>query len=98
MENKTDFLEEDRIGEIMNDSRLLCQARQVALDQIVCALKSVILLQKMSDKLSAPNTGNIHIAKEDIMDAIVNLAIVRAAGNHQRTRKILADYGLEGLI
>ena len=98
MEKKTDFLKEGRIGNLQSNSLSLIQARHNALHQTATALEYVISLQQLSEELKTQNLGNIKDAKKSLVDSMVCLAIASADGSYKRTKKILAEYGLEDMI
>lgn len=98
MEKKTDFYNEDRIGDLKKDSLRLKKARKEALNQTAKALECVINLQKLSEEQDTPNIGNIVDTKKSLVDSMVNLAIVSSEGDYARTKKTLAEYGLEDTV
>ena len=85
-------------NDYMDASEQLKHFQKNSLDQTASALECIISQQKLSEQLKVPNIGNIVDAKKSIVDSMVNLAIVATDGDYDRTREVLAEYGIEDII
>ena len=98
MKQSKGFKSEDQKGNDTTQTTSLEQVQRRSLDTTAAALQSVIEQQKISEQNISPNGGNILIAKQDLVDAMVNLAIASSHGSYAKTRNILSEYGLEDMI
>ena len=98
MKQTKGFKSEDQKGNDTTPTTSLEQVQRRSLDTTAAALHSVIEQQKITEQNNAPNGGNILIAKQDLVDAMVNLAIASSHGSYTNTRNILSEYGLEDMI
>lgn len=98
MKEKTGILSEGSTSESGERSASLQLVRREALDNTAIALKSVIRQQQVTRSYGAQCEDNILIAKKDMVDAMVNLAIASSDGSHSRTKSILSEYGLEDMV
>ena len=85
-------------NDYMDASEQLKHFQKNSLSQTACALECIISQQRLSEQLEVPNIGNIVDAKKSIVDSMVNLAIVSSAGDYNKTREVLAEYGIEDMI
>ena len=98
MKQKKGLKSEDQKGKDTTQTNSLETVQRRSLDTTAAALQSVIEQQKITEQNNAPNGGNILIAKQDLVDAMVNLAIASSHGSYTNTRNILSEYGLEDMI
>ena len=98
MKRKKGLKSEDQKGKDTTQTNSLETVQRRSLDTTAAALQSVIEQQKITEQNDAPNDGNIRMAKEDLEDAMVNLAIVASNGHgYAKVKEILADYGLDDI-
>ena len=98
MKQKKGLKSEDQKGKDTTQTNPLETVQRRSLDTTAAALQSVIEQQKITEQNDAPNDGNIRMAKEDLEDAMVNLAIVASNGHgYTKVKEILADYGLDDI-
>ena len=70
-----------------------------ALDDCAGALQSIIDLHAIVTETKQPTPRNVLDAKNDLRDAMVNLAIVASrGGGYAKVKEILAGYGLEDIF
>ena len=98
MKRKKGLKSEDQKGKDTTQTNSLETVQRRSLDTTAAALQSVIEQQKITEQNNATNGGNILIAKQDLVDAMVNLAIASSHGSYTNTRNILSEYGLEDMI
>lgn len=98
MKRKKGLKSEDQKGKDTTQTNSLETVQRRSLDTTAAALQSVIEQQKITEQNDAPNDGNIRMAKQDLVDAMVNLAIASSHGSYTNTRNILSEYGLEDMI
>ena len=80
-------------------SQNLEKAQLKALDDCAAALQSIVDLHEIVKATNHPTPGNVRIAREDLWDAIANLAMVSSNGlGRDRVLEILAGYGLEEIF
>ena len=80
-------------------SQNLEKAQLKALDDCAVALQSITDLHEIVIAINHPTPGNVRIAREDLWDAIANLAMVSSNGlGRDRVLEILAGYGLEEIF
>jgi hypothetical protein len=80
-------------------SQNLEKAQLKALDDCAAALRSIVDLHEIVIATKHPTPGNIRIAREDLWDAIANLAMAASDGlGRDRVLDILAGYGLEEIF
>ena len=74
-------------------------AQKRALDDCAVALQSITDLHEIVKATNHPTPGNVRIAREDLWDAIANLAMASSNGlGRDRVLEILAGYGLEEIF
>lgn len=95
---KTVKLCESCPNDYMDASEQLKHFQKNSLEQTASALECIISQQRLSEQLEVPNIGNIVDAKRSIVDSMVNLAIVASDGDYDRTKEVLAEYGIEDMI
>lgn len=75
------------------------KTQQKALDDCATALQSIVDLHEIVVETNQSTPGNVLDAKEDLWDAMVNLAIVASrGGEYAKVKEILAGYGLEDIF
>ena len=74
-------------------------AQRKALDNCAIALQSIAELQEIMIATKHPTPANVDDAREDLWDAIANLAMAASNGlGRERILEILAEYGLEDIF
>ena len=74
-------------------------AQQKALDDCAVALQSIVDLHEIMIATNHPTPNNVRDAKEDLWDAIANLAMAASNGlGRARILEILAKYDLEEIF
>ena len=76
----------------------LKHAQRTAMDDTANALDSIIQQQKLAIASEAPNVGNVKDAKQEVIEAMVSLAIAASEDGLEGARELLSDYGLEHLV
>ena len=77
----------------------LHHAQKVALDDTANALQRITELEKLPNDTTQPNKGNVHDAKQDLWDAMVQLGIVASNGEgYAKNKEVLSNYCLEDLF
>ena len=76
----------------------LKHAQRVAMDDTANALDSIIYQQKLTIAADAPNVGNVKEAKQEVIEAMVSLAIAASEDGLEGARALLSDYGLEHMV
>ena len=76
----------------------LKHAQRVAMDDTAYALGSIIQQQKLTIAADAPNVGNVKDAKQEVIEAMVSLAIAASEDGLEGARALLSDYGLEHMV
>ena len=92
---KSESRETTRVPELSN----LEFAQKKALDDCAVALQSIVNLHEILMATKHPTPNNVRDAKEDLWDAIANLAMAASNGlGRARILEILAKYGLEEIF
>ena len=92
---KSESQETKRVPEVSN----LEFAQKKALDDCAVALQSIVNLHEILMATKHPTPNNVRDAKEDLWDAIANLAMAASNGlGRARILEILAKYGLEEIF
>ena len=92
---KSESRETKRVPELSN----LEFAQKKALDDCAVALQSIVNLHEILMATKHPTPNNVRDAKEDLWDAIANLAMAASNGlGRARILEILAKYGLEEIF
>ena len=74
-------------------------AQKKALDDCAKAIQSIIDLHVIVTETKQPTPRNVLDAKNDLRDAMVNLAIAASkGGGYAKIKEILAGYGLEDIF
>ena len=73
-------------------------AQRMAMDDTANALDSIIQQQKLTIAADAPNVGNVKDAKQEVIEAMVSLAIAVSEDGLEGARALLSDYGLEHMV
>lgn len=76
----------------------LKHAQKVAMDDTASALESIIRQQKLTKVAGAPKWGNVRDAKQEVIEAMVSLAIAASEDGLKGAKAILSDYGLEHMV
>ena len=76
----------------------LKHAQRTAMDDIANALESIIHQQKLTKAVRAPRWGNVRDAKQEVIEAMVSLAIAASDDGLNGAKAILSDYGLDHVI
>ncbi len=76
----------------------LKHAQRVAMDDTANALDSIIQQQMLTVAADAPNVGNVKDAKQEVIEAMVSLAIAASEDGLEGARALLSDYGLEHMV
>ena len=80
-------------------SQNLEKAQLKALDDCAAALQSIVDLHEIMIATNHPTPNNVRDAKEDLWDAIANLAMAASNGlGRARILEILAKYDLEEIF
>ena len=92
---KSDSLNSKRLQQLQN----LELALKKALDDCAEALQSIKNLHEIVTATNHPTPGNVCIAREDLWDAIANLAMAASNGlGRARILEILAKFDLEEIF
>ena len=92
---KSESRETKRVPELPN----LELAQQKALDDCAVALQSIVDLHEIMIATNHPTPNNVRDAKEDLWDAIANLAMAASNGlGRARILEILAKYDIEEIF
>ena len=92
---KSESRETKRVPELSN----LELAQQKALDDCSVALQSIVDLHEIMIATNHPTPNNVRDAKEDLWDAIANLAMAASNGlGREKILEILSRYGLEDIF
>ena len=89
--DKTDSQNEELTAQLKH-------AQRVAMDDTANALDSIIQQQKLTIAADAPNVGNVKDAKQEVIEAMVSLAIAASEDGLEGARALLSDYGLEHMV
>lgn len=76
----------------------LKHAQRAAMDDTAIALDSIILQQKLTVVADAPNVRNVKDAKQEVIEAMVSLAIAASEDGLDGARALLSDYGLDHMV
>ena len=76
----------------------LKHAQRTAMDDTANALESIIQQQKLTKAAGAPKSGNVRDAKQEVIEAMVSLAIAASDDGLKGAKAILSDYGLDHMV
>lgn len=76
----------------------LKHAQRTAMDDTANALESIIHQQKLTKAAGAPKWCNVRDAKQEVIEAMVSLAIAASDDGLKGAKAILSDYGLDHMV